>query len=619
MTTSSSDIHIHYPSTIERKKTFDKLSTKTKDELKAQATPFLNLMKKYNLVAKIDGMLKEPKEVSNMRSKKSVLKGDYLNLLSVLSYPKNYEILLNDIPKNLEKLLKLMVWNYYVGAKEVNRIMKSECMEEYHIFFYYDDDRLPLPAPLNGFCDTMKTWMNYTPIDYLIPLNENVRKGILHHFSKSLKKKSSLDRLPEKEGLIIYSSETGVLNNMELLENLYENNILPFNLGKLTVTVVKQAIKYFQIPEFFTTKGLQTVASSFVLNLYSSYRTFNENESGATKEQAYKDFYNSTFQFNNNILTWVMPFINRLNASIKNDRSAYRSGQLIMDDIVKFLLENDNGKWLSFDELKYELHLKEESAKYSPNILSAETFLERRIDNKLTGKRILPDNCYTDFTEPFIGSILFMMAALGVAEIAYKEPSEKDSSYYSGLQYLRPTKLLAYVTGKTQVYTPPVVSPSEKSFNINPKHLLIQKLTDNSPFETELKKRTIQVSPSLFEINFVSLFKYCKSKADVSSFIQLFKYHITDELPPIWNDFFDEALRRSSVLQEKQETYFSLRIKLKDKALYQLLTENPIIRPFVIRAENDLLLIRCEGQDFVSDELEKYGFHFSLPSYNHSF
>ena len=314
-----------------------------------------------------------------------------------------------------------------------------------------------------------------------------------------------------------------------------------------------------------------------------------------------------------------MPFINRLNASIKNDRSAYRSGQLIMDDIVEFLLENDNGKWLSFDELKYELHLKEESAKYSPNILSAETFLERRIDNKLTGKRILPDNCYTDFTEPFIGSILFMMAALGVAEIAYKEPSEKDSSYYSGLQYLRPTKLLAYVTGKTQVYTPPVVSPSEKSFNINPKHLLIQKLTDNSPFETELKKRTIQVSPSLFEINFVSLFKYCKSKADVSSFIQLFKYHITDELPPIWNDFFDEALRRSSVLQEKQETYFSLRIKLKDKALYQLLTENPIIRPFVIRAENDLLLIRCEGQDFVSDELEKYGFHFSLPSYNHSF
>lgn len=79
--------------------------------------------------------------------------------------------------------------------------------------------------------------------------------------------------------------------------------------------------------------------------------------------------------------------------------------------------------------------------------------LKANFCNEYDGKELFCDDTIQELTYPYLKAALFMMAAFGFVEIAYKEkPDEGATSYYDTLAYVRLTNLGLYALGIKRKY-----------------------------------------------------------------------------------------------------------------------------------------------------------------------
>ena len=90
--------------------------------------------------------------------------------------------------------------------------------------------------------------------------------------------------------------------------------------------------------------------------------------------------------------------------------------------------------------------------------------------------------------------------------------------------------------------------------------------------------------------------------------IKIFRQFISNELPPLWEQFFETLLRHCNPLKEDKTAYKRYTLDPNNRELVQLITTDPALRQIVIRAEGYRILVKNDDLKKIETQLKKHGY-----------
>ncbi|MEG0069242.1 MAG: hypothetical protein RSA57_06540 [Cetobacterium sp.] len=219
--------------------------------------------------------------------------------------------------------------------------------------------------------------------------------------------------------------------------------------------------------------------------------------------------------------------------------------------------------------------------------------------------------------EPFIKSVFFILASLGVLEICYEKPSSTNALYlkngylskYDGIKYVRFTELGKYIFNRINTYNFKVVQDEGKVVLEDDR--LIVTVIGESPLRVMcLEKFGIKIAPNKFKLSEESMIKGLENRADIQERVQEFKEKITNDLPENWLNFFESLLEKTELITHVPE-YKVLKLK-NDKGLISAITKDKRFKPLILKGEDLHIIVKKENLDKVSGLFKEYGYFVNI-------
>lgn len=613
------ELRIYYPKLNERELLQAQLQEETKATLQEMASPFVRLLKTHRLLALVGGQEKEPDAVSNMRPSGNKLKVVFVEFLAVMVHPKNYAIIFKGLSPKMRKLMTQVATDFFITAGDANTILGEHCIDE-ECRSYYDDSAVD--GPCKGLLKSTPSYFidasgrSHSHYNFVYPykcLNKAIIEAFYPHEGKAV------DELPHDSELTIYSAEHNVVGNANTLSLLYDQSVIPPRGEKPRVAQVKSAAKAFPMPEFFpdsTDRKLRQLALPMVMRFYSTSKMFFYHvDLSARQSDDILSMLRTTFRYAFSLNTVIVQtLLPSLKGFLRGDMEVYqyrRSRHSNSDDGLKLICNElkylPEGKWLSVNELTYRIRMQVQD-EHSPFFLvDPFDYSNRSRSNAYNDSVIVMSNAMENVVMPLIKSALFLLAALGMADIAYREPESGAASPYEGLQYVRPTALLRYVTGVTSTYECKATEEAPL-FDVDPDHLLVRSLKADNPYLYLIADMATPISANIYKVDYTSFLKGSDRPSDVESKIAMFRQYVSSEVPPLWEEFFAEALRRCNPFFPLEDDYICRLVDVKHKELRHILRTAPDVRPYVILTESDLVLIKADCETRVANALRKHGY-----------
>jgi hypothetical protein len=211
-----------------------------------------------------------------------------------------------------------------------------------------------------------------------------------------------------------------------------------------------------------------------------------------------------------------------------------------------------------------------------------------------------------------IKGCLFLMASLGILDVAYDTPdfeSIGDSCFspYDEIQYFRLTPLGAFCLGKTSAYKSTVQS-REKAFVLDNDNLFIRLLENCKPSdELILKEVAVKISANRYKVSPESFMKSCDSEKKIKDKIDFFKMFVSENPPEIWNRFFITIEDNINPIQ-KLSNLVIYKIKPNNKTLINQIATDKSIREIVTIAEGFKLLVEQKNVPVFKIKLKELGY-----------
>lgn len=215
-------------------------------------------------------------------------------------------------------------------------------------------------------------------------------------------------------------------------------------------------------------------------------------------------------------------------------------------------------------------------------------------------------------TMPFLRGFAFVLASLGLAEIAYDLPKNqihgKNKEYltpFDGLQAVRLTALGKYVMGLSDICPHVAEEKPAQQPVIDDKRLLVTLEHPDPMTQMALDQLMKKVSPRHYVMTYASLLKKCNTEQDLEDKIALFHRVFSAEPPAIWVTFFMEARARLHPMKAEPMLVF----KLKDNPLLlQLFAKDPLLRSLTLKVEGRRIALLKSAYPEVLKRLESHGF-----------
>lgn len=212
---------------------------------------------------------------------------------------------------------------------------------------------------------------------------------------------------------------------------------------------------------------------------------------------------------------------------------------------------------------------------------------------------------------PFIKGSLFLLAAMGVLDIAYQKPNAETmgktcDSPYDGLAYIRLSTLGAYLLGKSEAYTPPVALQAQ-TIKLSSSALLIVADGNADHNAILLEPYAEKVDEKHYKVTYEHFFAGCQSKKELKAKIERFKSNFSDAIPANWLSFFEELEQKMNPLDEPESLYV-FKIDPSNTELIQLLARDPILKTKVMKAENYHVLIPKDQWASFKKRLRSFGY-----------
>ena len=566
--------------------------------------------KKYKLVAlDKDGKKYEPAPIALMFSNKKKLKKDYAAYLAIMKHTNNFSLYYEEWSKPVKELFKQTAANHYILHTDATMILGEPSIKESR--YFWDDPEIN--QKLDNWYGTIEakapiTNKNYEHSNYYLELADNSYYAqTLPSLFPELMNIEKCEELPDAEAYKTYSGENTIFTVVPIMSSLFDSGQLNLGRNKLSASELKKTSKLLNLPEFFTdgNKYFSNICASFVLNFYTIYRMDLYNNDMTETQDLLKDLFKNLNEMQEYLMPILLPHITGLRKNLFNYCSCGYLINILQSVLKKFHKE----EWLPIDKLLFHCRVSPQRTESQFLLFYCSDLFKANFCNDYDGKEIYCDDIIQELTYPYLKAALFMMAAFGFVEIAYKEkPDEGATSYYDTLAYVRLTNLGLYALDIKRKY----VRTKEAEihyFELDTEHLIIKSLVDNNPYESLLSNMSTAISKKMYKVSYESFLNGCEKLQDINSKIDFFKEYISSQdLPDNWVQFFKDIKKRCKPMKAPKKKYSLLQIPTDDKELQHIILTEPTIRKYTLKAEGFILLVETNYKSKVVEALKKYGY-----------
>lgn len=603
---------IYIPTSSE--KTFDETILdryNSTNQLQEEAYKLRDTLKKYKLIA-IDknGQKYEPEPIKLMYSNQKKLKKDYVTFIAIIRNSKNFFLFYNEWSERMQKLFKKILLEHYVFNEEATKILGETYIKKSSSYYW------EAPTVNEKLINWVSTGIAKAPIsrkkaydqrDYYLYLNSTSKyTELLPKIFPEKMKLEKLEELPHAESYKTYCGEANIFTAFPIMSSLFDSDQLNIGRNKLPASDQKKAAKLINLPEFFNdgNKYFSNLCASMVLNIYTIYCNNLYNNDLDKTQVLLKDIFKNLDECQEYLLPILMPHFTGFRKTICECCSC---GSTILN-IQAVLRELHTYRWIPVETLNMYCRLNAEYAEDNYLMFYTSDLEKVTLHNEYDGKDVYLSNLLEEITRPYIKAVLFMMAAFGFVEIAYREkPAEGATSYYDGLEYVRLTNLGLYALGIKRKYIR-TQQDDIKYFELDTERLIIKSLIDNNPYESLLGNMATAISKRMYKVSYESFLNGCNKLQDINSKIDFFKNYICKELPDNWEQFFKEIKNRCKPLKAPQKKYSLLQLPSDNRELQRIILTDPTIHKYTLKAEGFILLIETSNKGKVTDALKKYGY-----------
>ncbi len=511
--------------------------------------------------------------------------------------------LLSSLPENIRSILSILVWE---GGKHI--IKKLEKKFGIHIA---DDDGYHRLTIHDAYMLFRVGGDYYSNKDSSLYLSDEIRKII----KKCLPLPEGYHLIPLDtiNAPLAYTDNSMILRQLSLFAAYIKQGNINLNKNKTKAMKgsVKMMIKSCHIQEFYADKELECMKTQLIADFMVAAKI----EGSTNPINSLKQLFDNFFQYKGLKNYQLRGLLSHIKGDAYNYSHFESHEKMVRLSFFNLLKEMSDCRWYCIKNvLKHCL--------YNDIYLDivdrgvANRFLSYH-ENYIYGYRgvEISEELYTDAVIiPLIKVAMFLFAAFGLVDIAYNLPEnpvlqEKERPYLStfdGLQYVRLTKLGAYVLGLTEGYEIEGIEEQKANLILDEHRLLIHMEGEDILKRIALEKVGEKLSNSHYRVDCSSFLKECFSEKDIQQKVAYFKEYISSNPPQIWKDFLNGILRRINPLTIEANTIVC---KLTpDRELISLIATDEILKKYILKAENYRILIEAAHVNKIKKRLGELGY-----------
>ncbi len=273
------------------------------------------------------------------------------------------------------------------------------------------------------------------------------------------------------------------------------------------------------------------------------------------------------------------------------------------------------GQWVSWENIAtYHLLREKSPSLFPPDATRFQANL--RAEGNPWEKTFLVggDEIFPLVAAPLLKGYAFLLAALGMAEIAYDPPRRVTRhlpgkhylSPFDGLRYVRLTGWGEFVLGRRKSWEIDAGPAKTHRVILDETRLLATCLDADALTRLALERLLEPFAPGRYRLTAKSLLGGCATRADIEKRILLFRQVVSDRPPALWEDFFSRTLARVAPLIPEPE--FVVLKLTDDEELRRHLTSDPILREIVLKVEGLRIAVRQGDLRKLTKRLEQFGY-----------
>lgn len=541
------------------------------------------------------------KKLLKLMNAKSMPKKDLLFTISFFfGTTENFTHYLSMLPKATLHVWELVMNNYHASVTRLKEETGMDCIKRSGWYYY----EYVLPEQLSLFKVQEHT---PTQTQYLY-LPSDLYVWFSRCFLPAPKAESTLETLPTDKPYLRFNGEREMANLALTLELQFKQSAFGSNPSeKLKWSTARKLNKSIHAQEFFPNASDNTATTLRSLLLFDSFSLCRQcSKTTFSWEQSFSPFINPFLQMTPHLIHAFLPHLSGI-----HQRFQYNTGFLYQANLLWNTMATlaDGQQWQDADQFVIRVRY-EQAGEYNNIFFHSDYGLrDMTLCQAKQPKRTLSlEEYYTQMGIPFVKGFLFWMAAWGLIEIAYEEFDPQSISYYDTLRYFRFTGLGRYAFGKTKSYQFPD-EESKTQFEIAEDRLLIRSIHADNPLLPILTTMVESIGGNRYKMTSASFLKSCGSLKDIDKQIKFFRQYITAKPPKIWEDFFTQIRQQATAWKHLSSYNYQLfQLPKGDPQLMRILSSDPLLRQYIKRAEDYILIVDASHFYEVQKRLKEYGY-----------
>jgi hypothetical protein len=292
-----------------------------------------------------------------------------------------------------------------------------------------------------------------------------------------------------------------------------------------------------------------------------------------------------------------------------------------LKQLASFFAKLPADQWIAWENIRSYHMLRE----YRPTLFDRATgglqaHAMKGSDAWTTSISIDERNEFELMAEPLLKGYAFLLAAFGMAAIAYRPP--KQTAYhrprkdyltpYDGLRFVRLTFLGEFVFGRRKTLDVAGGPTIRAAITLDETRLLASCRNPDKLTELALGQLMEKLLPGRYRMTPKSLLGGCACREDIEERIRLFRRVVATSPPPIWEDFFARTLARIAPLNFEPE-YVVLKVSA-DEEIRRLLASDPILREITLKVEGLRIAVLRGDLKKLAKRLEQFGYLSPIPT-----
>lgn len=543
-------------------------------------------------------------------------KDDFTSALAKIYANKHlFQQLFNSLADQVKQILELLAWEeeeYEVGYLE--KIFKTQIVDSQQKFSYGQAAKYILDEYTIFQIRSIYSWKGDACYLFISPqLSAILRQYLPSPAGYDFVPLDTIDKTD-----FLFQSQNDIPKRIRFYYSYIEQGNIKYsgNNSKVLKNSLTQMVKYCNIDEFFDgdDNNLMYLKTNLILDFFRGV----EGQPLSNPAEFLRQLFDDFFKRDKLKSIKLYEFLYHLKGGYYEYQYDKRDLE-VRKSLLKLLRELPVSQWVSFENMVKYCYYRNipieviDKAGGNSGALYFNIKYERSYSSGYEKCYARGRNYKEAVAVPFLKTMMFLLAAFGIVDIAYNFPEnqilqERDLKYLSGfdgLKYLRLTSLGAYIIGLTKIYN---VSLEEETADIllDTKRLLIT-IQGQDPLKTlALEKIADKISATCYKVNHNSFLKQCLATKDIKQKIDLFHTYICAKPPQIWQEFLKGVLEKMNPFV-KEPTMSVYKIK-EDKELISLIARDEFLKKHILKGEGYRILIALKDIAKVRSRLEEFGY-----------